>query len=273
MDEKIRAEICRYVCESPENRFPDSEAPYFDGPLVGFAAADDHIFEVYRKVIGPFHKLPADFLPEAATVISWILPITATTRSSNRVTSRYPSMQWAQTRHHGEALNRAVRIHLAGYLASLGHTAVAPQLHQEWQELSDSPVGIASTWSERHAAYACGLGTFSLNDGLITAKGIAHRCGSVITSLAIPTSVRPIGDHRANCLYFREGSCGACIARCPVGALSKLGHDKMKCRDFVYGEAPETVAERYGVSSTGCGLCQTKVPCESCIPAGRAMSP
>jgi len=39
-------------------------------------------------------------------------------------------------------------------------------------------VGPASSWSERHAAYAAGLGTFSLNDALITPKGIAHRLGS-----------------------------------------------------------------------------------------------
>ena len=38
---------------------------------------------------------------------------------------------------------------------------------------------IASDWSERHAAYAAGLGTFGLTRALITEKGIAGRFGSL----------------------------------------------------------------------------------------------
>ena len=39
--------------------------------------------------------------------------------------------------------------------------------------------GMASCWSERHAAFVSGLGTFGLCDGLITPVGKAMRCGSV----------------------------------------------------------------------------------------------
>ena len=35
--------------------------------------------------------------------------------------------------------------------------------------------GYFSNWSERHIAYAAGLGTFSLSDGFIIERGIAHR--------------------------------------------------------------------------------------------------
>jgi len=35
-------------------------------------------------------------------------------------------------------------------------------------------------------AYAAGHGTFSLSDGFITERGIAHRCGSVVTDLPLP---------------------------------------------------------------------------------------
>jgi epoxyqueuosine reductase QueG len=197
-----------------------------------------------------------------------VLPITRATRESNRPEKVYPSQAWARTRNFGEQFNTALRRHLVGWLAEQGHRAVAPQLASGWKEHRETPVGIASTWSERHAAYAAGLGTFSLNDALITPRGIAHRCGSVITDLRLQASTRPYPHHRHNCLFYREGSCGLCIGRCPVGALSREGHDKTACSVYVYNTVVEAVAERYGVTATGCGLCQTGVPCEGQIPRG-----
>jgi epoxyqueuosine reductase QueG len=178
----------------------------------------------------------------------------------------WPSREWAHTRNYGEKFNTLLRLHVVGFLSGSGYRALAPQLSPAWKRIDDALVGIASTWSERHAAYAAGLGTFSLNDGLITERGIAHRCGSVITDLVLPPTTRSGADPRGNCLYHREGSCGICIDRCPAGALSREGHDKRKCREYVHGEIPCAVGERFQVSELGCGLCQTMVPCEGMIP-------
>lgn len=276
MERQVCDEIRRFVQESFTNRFPDGDAPFFDEPLVGFAAASDPLFVEYRRIIGSFHRTPDEVMadawgPEARalSVISWVLPITRTTRESNRVETRLPSVAWARTRNFGEQCNAALRRHLVGWLGERGYRAVAPQLAATWQEYPETPVGIASSWSERHAAYAAGLGTFSLNDALITPKGIAHRLGSVVTDLSLASSPRLYPDYRHNCLYYRENSCGLCIGRCPVGALSAEGHDKNICRDYVYRTVVEAVAERFGVAAAGCGLCQTGVPCEGGVPAGR----
>ncbi|KAB0668706.1 epoxyqueuosine reductase [Oryzomonas sagensis] len=275
MEERIRAMICRFVGESPTGRFPESDEPYFDEPLVGYAAADDPLFDDYKRIIGAFHRTPHEVMElgfgtgvRAATVISWILPITQPTRDSNRREEVHPSPAWARTRNFGEQFNAALRRHVTEWLAEQGHRAVAPQLEATWREYPETPVGRASTWSERHAAYAAGLGTFSLNDALITPRGIAHRCGSVITDLPLMPSPRPYPGPYHNCLYYREKSCGACIGRCPAGAISYQGHDKDACGRYVYGTAVAAVAEKYGVTQTGCGLCQTRVPCEGQIPAG-----
>lgn len=272
METSIRQMIAGFVGTSADNHCSESGLPYFDEPLVGFAAADDPLFRVYKQIIGDFHRTPGEILDGAATVICWVLPITRATRESNRLESQWPSRPWALTRHHGETFNTVVRRHLVARLEALGHRAVAPQLTSEWRQLDDPRVGVASTWSERHAAYAAGLGTFSLNDGLITARGIAHRLGSVITALALPPTPRTAPDYRHNCLWYREGSCGLCIGRCPVGAINHAGHDKIKCREYVYGTVPAAVAGRYGVTQTGCGLCQTRVPCEARIPPGKNSS-
>ncbi len=271
MNDRITAGIERFVAETPANTRTDGGL-YFDPPLVGFAAQDDPLFTDYKRIIGDHHLLPSAFLadedgaaPAAGTVICWVLPISQEVRESNRLKERVPSRLWSHTRQYGEALNGALRRHLVAHLEELGHRAVAPQYSPLWREIA-TPAGPTSTWSERHAAYAAGLGTFSLNDGLITPRGIAHRCGSVVTDLVIPPTPRTAPDHTHNCLYHRNGSCGACVARCPVGALSLKGHDKPLCRDYVYGTLPAELAERYGVQATGCGLCQTRVPCEFRIP-------
>jgi len=277
MRERIIKEIYRFVKESPDNRFQGSDRPYFEEPMVGFASADDSLFTHYKTIIGSFHLTPQELIdksngPESwkpVTIICWVLPIASATKTTNRSETTYPSKEWAQTRSLGEKFNVLLRERMVEYLIAAGYHAAAPQLLSSWERFQDTPVGIASSWSERHAAYAAGLGTFSLNDALITPGGISHRLGSVITDLEITPSQRIYSSHRSNCLYFREQRCGLCINRCPAGALSFAGHDKTKCMEHVYGAIPLAVGETYGVQETGCGLCQTNVPCESRIPDGR----
>ncbi|MDD2851426.1 MAG: epoxyqueuosine reductase [Desulfuromonadaceae bacterium] len=281
MENSLIEEICRFVCEDSGNGFSDRGERYFDDPLIGFSSATDPLFTEYKSVIGPFHLTPGELVSLStpndvwvpATVVSWVLPITSKTRISNRSESVYPSQEWATTRNFGEQFNTLLRRHMITWLTDRGYRAAAPQLMPAWQEFRDTSVGIASTWSERHAAYAAGLGTFSLTDALITPQGIAHRLGSVITNLKLEPSQRPYPERRANCLHYRENSCGACIARCPVGALSRDGHDKSLCREYVYSTIPAAVGKRYGVTASGCGLCQTRVPCEGTIPVGRKPYP
>lgn len=276
MEEHLRYEIMRFVRESPVNRFPDRDEPYFVDPLVGYAAAGDSIFTSYKTIIGEFHQTPHEVMESvfgdavrATTVICWILPITKATRESNRRESIYPSQQWARARNFGEQFNTALRRHLIVHLEGMGFRGAAPQLAPGWRALEDPSTGIASTWSERHAAFAAGLGTFGLNGGLITVRGIAHRIGSLVTDLPLAPTPRPYSRRGEWCPFLAKGSCGACISRCPVNAILPGERDKAACREHVYGTVPAAVADRYGVTETGCGLCQTGVPCEEAIPACR----
>jgi len=134
-----------------------------------------------------------------------------------------------------------------------------------WETKISKRYGFASTWSERHAAYASGLGTFGLCDGLITPKGKAMRCGSVVAHIKIPPTKRSYNDHHAYCLFFSEGICGKCIQRCPAGAITEKGHDKVKCEKHLQ-ITRDYVRSHFGFEGYGCGLCQTGVPCESKIP-------
>jgi epoxyqueuosine reductase QueG len=179
-----------------------------------------------------------------------------------------PSRRWSHTRYYGEEFNNEVRRFVVEILTELGVLAVAPMLQPYFRTSANDKVGLFSNWSERHSAYAAGHGTFSLSDGFITERGIAHRCGSVVTDLPLPASGRTYADHLSNCLFYVDGSCKACVERCPAGAISEQGHDKMKCmgylREIGYLPMPETYDDETSVA--GCGLCQTKVPCEYRIP-------
>jgi len=266
MREHLYNEINRFVREEPGNRFPGSDQSYFDDPLIGVVAADDPLFQQYKQIIGPFHCVPREFLPNAASVISLVLPITRTTRETNRKQTTRPSLEWAQTRSFGDDFIMELRRHLVSWLQQQGYAAVAPLLEPGYQRFVDTPVGLASSWSERHVAYAAGLGTFSLNDGLITPRGIAHRLGSLVTDLVLEPTVTERPHYQHNCLYYRNNSCRACITRCPADAISSSGHDKKRCDAYLYTALTLELAGPYGTPIPGCGLCQTKVPCEQQIP-------
>ena len=197
----ITDKIKDFVRTSPRNRMPESDnTPFFDEPLVQFADGDDPIFTEYKAIIAPTHLTPREALikahdkgnvtvPEHVSVISWILPITEKTRKSNRKETRQPSLSWTYTRNNGEKFNNALRDYVVALLTGMGSLAAAP-MSQPYFETYANEKGRYSNWSERHIAYAAGLGTFSLSDGFITESGIAMRCGSVVTDRLLPTSPR-----------------------------------------------------------------------------------
>jgi epoxyqueuosine reductase QueG len=242
---------------------------------VGFARGDDPLFDSYKQHVGPYHWTPWEIFalsfpgvevqPADLTVVSWVLPQTTRTKVDNRRRDVYPAERWARSRIYGEAFNSQLREHVATKLTEIGHEAVAPYLSPHWESKSSEAFVYSSIWSERHAAFASGLGTFGLCDGLITPRGKAMRVGSVVTRAQIPATARPYEDHQAYCLFFANGTCGDCIPRCPVGAINETGHDKEVCRAHL-STTEEYVKNEYGFEGYGCGLCQTGVPCESGVP-------
>ena len=273
----IESIIRQFVETSPENSLGNpANDRAFDSPLVGFSSGDDQLYLDYKEHVGPFHWTPKEVFAlafpnlkveaEEISVISWVLPQTEATRKENRRQDIFPSESWARARIFGEEFNVKVRKHLVAYLTGEGHEAVAPVLLPDWKREESERFTFASTWSERHAAYASGLGTFGLCDGLITAKGKAMRLGSVAARIRIPPTPRPYSDHREYCLFYSTGACGECIERCPVQAISINGHDKRKCQRHTAVNAAKHVKSHYGFDGYGCGLCQTGVPCESRIP-------
>ena len=282
--EFVEQEIKEFVRTSPNNHLPFlNDYVIWDEPLVSFADGDDPIFTEYKTIIAPEHLTPREALAKAydksledmpvrLSVISWILPTAMETRKSNRAETRVPSRLWSHTRWYGEKLNEKLREHVVELLTAMGYLAIAP-FSQPYFKTYTNEKGPYSNWSERHMAYAAGLGTFSLSDGLITERGIAIRCGNVVTSLALPISPRTANGPYSNCLFYVGVNCRACIDRCPAGAINEKGHDKNKCQQYLRDIGYSRVLLKDGYdnekSIAGCGLCQTKVPCEFQNPTSK----
>jgi epoxyqueuosine reductase QueG len=246
--------------------------PVFDIPDVRIASANDHVIKELKNVIGDFHWSPQEALektfnstekavPEAEAVISWCLPASEEARKSNRKEDYYPSREWAWTRTYGENMSDRMKVKLSAWLTELGYPTTAPGLLPDFGFIQESPVGIASQWSERHYAWAAGHGTFGISGGLITRRGIAHRLGSVVTSLPLEADIREYGDDP----FAWCNNCGACIKRCPVGSIGKSNAERNK--DLCDEHDMKRIAAQYGKRYNwegiyGCGLCQTGVPCE-----------
>ena len=255
---------------------PGVTEPAFGAPLVACAAGNDPLWTQYKQHVGQFHWTPLEaftlsypqekVLAEELRVVVWILPQTEATLADHRKETSWPAERWARSRIFGEAhVNQGLRRHLTEALRERGIQALSPMLLPEWSTMPSEAFVFSSTWSERHAAFAAGLGTFGLCDGLITPVGKAMRAGSLIVRMDLPVTPRPYTHHQEYCLYYSRGTCGVCMARCPAGAITAKGHNKTLCSDYVDATVPY-VLEQFGFDGYGCGFCQVNVPCERRIP-------
>ncbi len=274
---EIFAEIRSLLADPDVNRLgPDLAEPAWESPLLGVSRGDDPLYAEFQETIGRFHRTPLEAFragfPDLdcgasdLAVVVWALPQTAATRHDHRACASLPSRRWSLARHYGEVVNDRIRDRLVRALADAGYPAVAPVRLPAWRREVSERFGIASRWSERHAAYASGLGTFGLCDGLITERGKAVRFGSVVAVLDIAATPRPYESRTEYCLHFSGKGCDACIRRCPAGAISAEGHDKKRCFAYIRQTTMPAVEGEIGIPVSSCGLCQTGVPCESRRP-------
>lgn len=241
---------------------PDiGETVLYEEPLIGFASAGDEIFDTYRRkeVIGKNFMGPSEWLDGAETVVSFFLPFSEAVRVSNRKDSTDPSKEWLYARIEGQEFIGKYMAAVKKFCEEEGIRACVPSSDERFGvKIEVTAKGLRpdfhadSRWSERHAAYACGLGTFGLSRGLITEKGMAGRFASIIITEEIEPCGRPYTGYDDYCI-----KCGACIRNCPANAITlKHGKNNIKCNKHV-----EAMKAKYS-PRYGCGKCQVGVPCE-----------
>ena len=264
------AEIATHLCDEPGGNYVAPEVAIslevaglrmYEAPSAGVASAGDALFETFRRadVVGPHFILPGEWLPDARSVVSLFFPFTQRVNESNAALPKYPSDEWLHARIEGQAFIGSVMGQLKDELEAAGFATVVPSADPRFSATEGQKggrwpgVAYSSNWSERHAAYACGLGTFGLSKGLITKRGVAGRYGSLVTMLNLPPTPREYSG-----IYDWCSMCGACARLCPAGAISlETGKAHPPCSAFV-DETKIKYKPRYG-----CGKCQVAVPCQS----------
>ncbi len=286
--ETLERKMADWIREAPENRLDRDGADHiFDAPIVGIADGNDPIFEHFREVVSPRHRLPREWLTGLTAaprvrVMVWILPFSEAVRASNRGTD-WPSALYSLSRNNGAALDLVLSRKLADELQAVGHHAAIPILSEGYDVFRTPDRTFSSTWSQRHAAYAAGLGRFGLNQALITARGICVRIGSLVTDAPLETGPARDPSWRAPCLASGGGVCDQCRHRCPIHAISGAGLEKLRCyemrqavrrrsldnyvHDLPMIPIPVTKSGHTKMHfSLGCALCQCGVPCEAQDP-------
>ena len=244
----------------------DVEIRVLEEPLVGFAAADDPLFDRYADpgAIGPEWRHPREWMPRARTVAALFFPFSEEVRARHR-RSKGPI---------GEAWNVAYGKHfqvvdefLDALIAALdaeGVVAVVPTRDASFEQVS-RPVAVDGvddlhfgvSWSNRHAAFAAGLGTFGIHRHIITQKGC---CGGLAT-LVLDCGIAPT-ERAYTELYEHCTRCGACVRRCPVDAISVERLRNIKT-------CSEHGMELFQAYRGACGKCLVGIPCEGRNPSRR----
>lgn len=246
----------------------------FGSPITGVADAFAPEIQGLRDTIGASHVLPQEVLPDAKAVIAYYVPFTEELALTNSPTGSVPgpaSPEWARAYEELNYLFADLNRDLAGFIGSLGDgfSAAIPQAALEFDQNE-----LVSNWSHRHMAYAAGLGTFGINNMLITRKGCCGRYNSIVTNIG-PELLTPDGPMTEElCLYKLDSSCGVCMENCPAGAIHPETPDKFGAgfsRDKCYAvcldnaaryPVPQNLAPSYSaVGSEVCGKCVTGSPC------------
>ncbi|MCL2111392.1 MAG: 4Fe-4S binding protein [Clostridiales bacterium] len=233
----------------------------YEGAVCGVAAADDGLISSLNdnKEANLRMMQPKEWLAGAKSIVSFFMPFARWIAEEN-VGGDWPSDGWLHGRIDGQPPSDGAIKAVAEAIRAEGYEAVIP-MHDTRLEVFMNPADppgtrYTSNWSERHAAFAAGLGTFGVSRGLITELGTAGRFASLVTTLPLAPTPRPYTGLLEYCTR-----CGACVAACPSGAIPADGlKDHLPCSLHLI-----KIKEKED-PYFGCGKCQSGMPCSFSRP-------
>lgn len=220
----------------------------FRQPICAFSAADDPRYHQLKTIVGPWHKDPAELLPDAKSVISYFVPFTAVLPKSVR--EREPvSPLWGEAYVALNSLFDVIGERLSEFLRDAGYSVLSIAATHTYD-----PETLQSSWSHRSAAAISGLGSFGANRMLITELGSAGRFCTLLTSAPLEPSPSPAPER---CLHHKNGGCLLCVKACPVGALKPDSFQRFVCN----GQLLENAGRLSGLGYCDvCGKCVGSCP-------------
>lgn len=263
MDSKktITNKIQTYVREYQKR--PDILSKW-DEPLVGFANANHPDIFKLKEIISEQHVMPNEVLTSPTIIIAYFVPFTKELANTNKGQGDVASPEWARTYEETNTMFGNLNQYLIEEVTKMGYEAGISK-----ESTTFDRERLISNWSQRHIARIAGLGTFGMNNMLITPKGCCGRYSTVVTNLDVVPD-KPLEEEY--CLYKSKAVCGVCIKHCPSGALTLDGYDRKKCfqvclknaeiyKGFGSSYLDETGKNTNSAGSEVCGKCVVNVPC------------
>jgi epoxyqueuosine reductase QueG len=220
-------------------------------PIIKIISANDEKLKLLKKAVSVDHLTANDILPNAKSIISFFIPFQDNIVKSN-IKGIMASEEWATAYIKTNDLIKVINEKIEILMNQNGYkTGKIPATH------NFDAKKLISNWSHRHIAYIAGIGTFGINNMLITKKGCCGRFGSIIINCEL-NEYTHINEIKEKCLHKINGSCGICQKRCIVNAYANNNYDRHKC----YKQCLENAEYHKKIGYTDiCGKCLVGLPC------------
>jgi len=219
---------------------------FFREPIIGYAAANDPLYDNLSQILQAKHYHPREILPDAQTVVVYFIPHSLAVIKKIKGRQKIVK-EWSENYTLGNRVLSEIGEKLKLDLQTYGvESATEPPIGNY------DTVELTTSWSHKASAVIAGIGTFGLNHLVITRSGTAGRFGSIIIDATIRPTERPAQSY---CLYYKAGQCKVCVEKCPSGALLEQSFDRFRCNAYLDGKNIHELQQ-------GCGMCSSG-PCAS----------
>jgi epoxyqueuosine reductase QueG len=228
----------------------------WEDPIVGIISADDEKLRTLKEAVSINHFMPRDILPDAKSVISFFIPFHKDVVESN-IEGAMASREWAIAYVKTNDLIAAISDKIEKLMSEKGYKTGKIPATRNFDEKK-----LISDWSHRHIAYIAGIGTFGVNNMLITKKGCCGRFGSIVTNYEFKEYPQK-NEGKEKCLNKLHGTCGICRKRCVGNAYPNKSFDRNLC----HKQCLENAKYHRDIGHTDvCGKCLVGLPCSLKAP-------
>jgi len=220
-------------------------------PVIEIISVSNERIKDLKQIVSLEHFMPHDILQDAKSIICFFIPFHENIVKSN-INGTMASKDWAEAYIKTNDLIKVINDKVEELMQRNGYkTGKIPATHNFNEKT------LISNWSHRHIAYIAGIGTFGINNMLITKKGCCGRFGSIIINYEFD-NYQQASEIKEKCLNKLNGNCGICHKRCVVKAYDNNNFN----RDTCYKQCLENVKyhKETGYADV-CGKCLVGLPC------------
>ena len=225
-------------------------------PIIEIISANDEKLRSLKETIFAEHYIPYDILPDAKSIICFFIPFQENIVKSN-VDGIIASEEWVLAYIKTNDVIKIINDNIELLMTRKGYKAgKIPATH------NFDVNKLISNWSHRHIAYIAGIGTFGINNMLITKNGCCGRIGSIILNFEFDSYVQTVNT-KEKCLKKINGSCGICQRKCMLNCYDNDDFNRHKCYEQCM---KNDEYHKTNGNANVCGKCLVGLPCSTIEP-------